>query len=100
MSLLVFPQYAKLITHFRAVAYACAAEKARWPICRVDAQNGAAHLHGNVMNVHGQNRFVRRQITSCPHGKSSLVGSSNATRQACESEGPAGLPKVHLSCLT
>ena len=51
MRLLVFPQYAKLIAHFRAIASACAAEKARWPICRVEAQNGVAHLHDHAMNV-------------------------------------------------
>ena len=51
MRLLVFPQYAKLIAHFRAVASTCAAEKARWPICRVEAQNGVAHLHDHAMNV-------------------------------------------------
>ena len=51
MRLLVFPQYAKLIAHFRAIASACAAEKARWPICRVEAQNGVAHLRDHAMNV-------------------------------------------------
>ena len=51
MRLLVFPQYAKLIAHFRAVASACAAEKAHWPICRVEAQNGVAHLRDHAMNV-------------------------------------------------
>ena len=51
MRLLVFPQYAKLIAHFRPVASACAAEKAWWPICRVEAQNGVAHLRDHAMNV-------------------------------------------------
>ena len=66
MRLLVFPQYAKLIAHFRAVASACAAEKARWPICRVEAKDGVAHLHDHAMNVlalsGGETRIVLPDI--------------------------------------
>ena len=66
MRMLVFPQYAKLIAHFRVVASACAADKARWPICRVEPRNGVAHLHDRAMNVlaltGGETRIVLPDI--------------------------------------
>ena len=66
MRLLVFPQYAKLIAHFRAVASTCAAEKARWTICRVEPRNGVAHLRDRSMNLlalsGGETRIVLPDI--------------------------------------
>ena len=51
MKLIVFPQYAKLLSFFRAIASGCAADTARWTICRVEPRNGVAHLHDHAMNV-------------------------------------------------
>ena len=51
MKLIVFPQYAKLVSFFRAIASACAADTARWTICRVEPRNGVAHLRDRSMNL-------------------------------------------------
>ena len=51
MKLIVFPQYAKLLSFFHAIASACAADTARWTICRVEPRNGVAHLHDRSMNL-------------------------------------------------
>ena len=66
MKLIVFPQYAKLVSFFRAIASACAADTARWTICRVEPHNGVAHLRDRSMNLlalsGGETRIVLPDI--------------------------------------
>ena len=66
MKLIVFPQYAKLLSFFRAIASACAADTARWTICRVEPRNGVAHLRDRSMNLlalsGGETRIVLPDI--------------------------------------
>ncbi len=66
MKLIVFPQYAKLVSFFRAIASACAADTARWTICRVEPRNGVAHLRDRSMNLlalsGGETRIVLPDI--------------------------------------
>jgi len=51
MKLFIFPQYQRMMDHFRAVANGCATDKMRYPICRVEARDGAVQLQDHAMNV-------------------------------------------------
>ena len=66
MKVLLFNQFPQLVARFRAIAKDAATDAAEWPICRVEATAGAAHLRDRAMNVlaisGGETRLVMPDI--------------------------------------